>query len=114
MPIPFSSVPVFTVEVVNLILFSPLIEKNGKTLHLLKQGSKRIASDRKRKKVPLMGSFGEYKESKQKPQPPAPQHPPVQLPGQINAGLAPMPPSMLFGQGSRASDQQKDREMKKK
>ena len=42
----------------------PTAEKNGKTLHLLKQGSKRIVSDRKRTKVQLMGSFSDYKASK--------------------------------------------------
>ena len=43
---------------------SGLIEKNGKTLHLLKSQSKSQQAAKKRKKVPLLGSFTEYKESK--------------------------------------------------
>ena len=46
------------------------IERSGKTIHLLKAGSKKIATDRKRRKIALMGTLGQYKESKQKPQPP--------------------------------------------
>ena len=48
-------------------------------LHLLKAKSKPITSDRKRKKIPILGNFGQYKESKSKamaaaniPQAPAP------------------------------------------
>ena len=39
-------------------------EKNGKTLHLLKASSKKISGERKRKKVPILGSFEMYKDSK--------------------------------------------------
>ena len=42
-------------------------QKPGKTLHLLKSNSKVIAKDKKRKVVPLLGSFNEFKESKKKP-----------------------------------------------
>ena len=44
-------------------------EKNGKTLHLLKMGSKQASGVKTRKQVPLMGSFAQYKESKKKPDP---------------------------------------------
>ena len=43
------------------------LEKSGKTIHLLKQGSKPITPRKKRKTVPVLGSFAEYKESKKKP-----------------------------------------------
>lgn len=48
------------------------IEKKGKTLHLLKSGSKPIAYKKKRKIVPRLGTFSEYQDSKKKPvaQPP--------------------------------------------
>ena len=46
-----------------------IAERNGKTLHLLKSGSKPTKIDRKRKKIPILGTFGEYTESKKKPQP---------------------------------------------
>ena len=42
-------------------------EKNGKTLHLLKSSSKPAKSDRKRKKIPILGTFDQFAESKQKP-----------------------------------------------
>ena len=38
----------------------PISEKNGKTLHLLKQSAKTIASSKKRKTVPLLGSIKDY------------------------------------------------------
>ena len=41
-------------------------QKPGKTLYLLKSNSKVIAKGKKRKVVPLLGSFGEFKESKKK------------------------------------------------
>lgn len=41
-------------------------EKNGKTLHLLKSKSKPTAFAKKRKKIPILGSYTEYKDSKQK------------------------------------------------
>ena len=46
-------------------------EKSGKTIHLLKQGTKPITPRKKRKIVPVLGSFSEYKDSKQKPVPPS-------------------------------------------
>ena len=41
-----------------------ITERSGKTIHLLKSGSKKIATDRKRKKFELMGTISQYKESK--------------------------------------------------
>ena len=41
-------------------------QKPGKTLYLLKSNSKAIAKGKKRKVIPLLGSFGEFKESKKK------------------------------------------------
>ena len=41
-------------------------EKNGKTLHLLKSGSKPTVGGKKRKQIPIMGTFGQYNESKKK------------------------------------------------
>ena len=38
-------------------------------IHLLKSGSKASTAAKKRKVVPLLGSFQEYKDSKKKPQP---------------------------------------------
>jgi len=43
-----------------LILFCHYTEKNGKTLHLLKSGSKPTPAKTKRKKVAIMGSFEDY------------------------------------------------------
>lgn len=42
-------------------------------IHLLKSGSKASTASKKRKVVPLLGSFKEFKDSKKKPQAPAPQ-----------------------------------------
>ena len=47
----------------NLYIFY-ITERSGKTIHLLKSGSKKIATDRKRKKFELMGTISQYKESK--------------------------------------------------
>ena len=44
------------------------VEKNGKTIHLLKSGSKATQSGKPRKKVELLGTFDQYSESKKKPQ----------------------------------------------
>ena len=41
-----------------------LIEKSGKTLHLLKQSSKPIKPREKRKKIEVMGTLAQFKESK--------------------------------------------------
>ena len=52
-------------------------EKHGKTLDLLKTKSKPIAAEKKRKKVPLLGTFDAYVEqSKKKPQPTGMAQPP--------------------------------------
>ena len=42
------------------------LEKNGKTLHLLKANSKPSKSGKKRKNVPIMGTFEQFTESKKK------------------------------------------------
>ena len=49
-----------------LILLFNLVEKNGKTLHLLKSSSKPSKTGKKRKEIPILGTYGEYSESKQK------------------------------------------------
>ena len=61
-------------------------EKNGKTLHLLKAGSKLAPSGRSRRKVELLGTFGEYTESKKKPVSQTHMAAPNQNAGQINSG----------------------------
>ena len=38
-------------------------------IHLLKSGSKASTASKKRKVVPLLGSFKDFKDSKKKPQP---------------------------------------------
>jgi len=38
-----------------------VIEKNGKTLNLLKASAKKINPNKKRKKIPLIGTIKEYK-----------------------------------------------------
>ena len=43
-----------------------IVEKSGKTLYLLKEGSKKINGSKKRKKVDILGTFSEYKDSKKK------------------------------------------------
>ena len=40
------------------------IEKSGKTIHLLKQNSKQITSNKKRKKVDTHGTYTEYMQKK--------------------------------------------------
>ena len=52
-------------------------EKNGKTLHLLKSSSKKTAGIKKRKKIELMGTIGQFKESKKAPAPPSQQQQPA-------------------------------------
>ena len=42
-----------------IISFVP-VEKNGKTLHLLKHSAKPTPADRKRRKIPLKGTIQEY------------------------------------------------------
>ena len=77
-------------------------ERNGKTLHLLKARSKPVQSGRVRKKIPLLGTFGQYKESKGKPPPTKPGQPSstIQPP---NIGQPPKPDpknlSNYFGGG---------------
>ena len=40
------------------------VERNGKTLHLLKQGAKPSRTDRIRRKIPLKGTFTQYMDDK--------------------------------------------------
>ena len=52
-------------NLVSFYMFIPnrcftISEKNRKTLHLLKQSAKTIASSKKRKTVPLLGSIKDY------------------------------------------------------
>ena len=54
---------------VHSIITFIVIEKSGKTLHLLKARSKPIQSGIKRKKIATLGTFADYKESKKKPAP---------------------------------------------
>ena len=63
-----------------------VIEKSGKTLHLLKSNSKPTASDRQRKKVKILGTYGEYRESKKKPAPPNNAGAPPKAQGQPASG----------------------------
>ena len=49
--------------ILTVVLF---IEKNGKTLHLLKTGSKKIKAEKTRKKIPIQGTFQDWKDSKKK------------------------------------------------
>ena len=37
-------------------------------IHLLKSGSKQASGAKKRKEIPLLGTFGQYKDSKKKPE----------------------------------------------
>ena len=66
-------------------------EKSGKTLHLLKSGSKPIKPRSQRKKIDVLGSLKDYHDSKKKPaaqakqQPPPMQQPPV-VTGQRGSG----------------------------
>ena len=57
------------IEMPNHLYFA--VEKNGKTIHLLKSGSKATQAAKPRKKVELLGTFDQYSESKKKPQVPA-------------------------------------------
>ena len=60
------------------ILNSPSFsaEKSGKTLHLLKSGSKPIQPRSQRKKIEILGTLAQYNDSKKKPAPSMPQQPP--------------------------------------
>ena len=42
-------------------------EKNGKTLHLLKSSSKPSKTGKKRKEIPILGTYQQYTDSKKKP-----------------------------------------------
>ena len=44
----------------------PTIEKPGKTIHLLKAKAKPSTTERKRRKIPIKGGFGEYQTAKAK------------------------------------------------
>ena len=64
-----------------------MIGKTGKTLDLLKSKSKPIAAEKKRKKVPLLGSFETYQESKKK--------------SQLPTGMAQPPNTQNLAQGAQ-------------
>ena len=49
-----------------LTFFNSSIEKSGKTLHLLKSGSKPIKPRSQRKKIEILGSLAVYNDSKKK------------------------------------------------
>ena len=62
-----NSCPTHQVSKLRLIVYFQIImytEKNGKTLFLLKQSAKSFEGQRKRKKIALLGTFGQYKDSK--------------------------------------------------
>ena len=54
----------YQIDLIYLSLLIYITERSGKTVHLLKSGSKKITTDRKRKKHELMGTISQYKESK--------------------------------------------------
>ena len=90
------------------------IEKPGKTLHLLKSGSKPVPAQRVRRKVQLLGTFDQYNESKKKP----PAQGQLGL-GQVAAGQPPIPSSnmsFMAPQSNANSDGKnaKDAKMNKK
>ena len=58
--------PVIFLPFYRIDLIFQYIAKNGKTLHLLKEGSKRIKSDKVRKKVEIKSTFEEFMISKNK------------------------------------------------
>ena len=70
----------------HLLILHVLAEKNGKTLHLLKSGSKPTQLERKRKKIPVLGSFEQFTDSKKKPVPKTNQPHEAQDPSQISSG----------------------------
>ena len=52
---------------IHLLTSTPLSpEKSGKTIHLLKSKSKKIEPGRKKRKIPTLGTFSDFKESKKK------------------------------------------------
>ena len=51
--------------ILSFLIVSICIEKNGKTLYLLKQSSKIISSKKKRKVVPLLGTIKDYHAARQ-------------------------------------------------
>ena len=69
-----------------LILHFYLAEKNGKTLHLLKSSSKPSKAGKKRKEIPILGTYQQYTDSKKKPQPQANVADGAPTQSQINSG----------------------------
>ena len=55
--LPFKSCKYIVQSLIYVFIIS---EKNGKTLHLLKQSAKTITSSKKRKIVPLLGSIKDF------------------------------------------------------
>ena len=60
---PYISGKLIKLRALNFILY---IGSNGKFLHLVKKKAKTIIAKKQRKKIPLLGSIGEYKDSKVK------------------------------------------------
>ena len=67
-----------------------VVEKPGKTIHLLKSNPKPVPAQRARRKIQLLGTFGEYKESKKK----VPDQVPLGL-GQAQQQQPPIPASIM-------------------
>ena len=59
-----SAIPFFSKVSIIISLFNTIMQKNGRTLHLLKQGSKAQPASRKRKKYSVVGTLQEYKKQK--------------------------------------------------
>ena len=49
---------------ITLYSFYVILEKNGKTLHLLKSKSKPIPSEKKRRKIEIFGTFTDFSKKK--------------------------------------------------
>ena len=94
------------------LIYDVSTEKKGKTIHLLKASSKPVASAKKRKKIPIQGTYEEFRDSKIKdlgnsakkassnlPLPPASSN----LPGSPAPSNLPLPPARKQGQSTGGS-----------
>ena len=63
----FSSMTVLKAQRSYAYFILNYIEKSGKTLHLLKSGSKPIKPRSKRKKIEILGTLAQFNDSKKKP-----------------------------------------------
>ena len=98
-----------------------MLEKPGKTLYLLKTKSKPTPSEKKRKKVALLGPFEKYVEqSKKKSDTQINQQPAGQIPGQQPAPggilqfMAPVPNAGQSAQANAVGQKGKDAKMNQK